>query len=194
MNSTDEQLVYEYLKKNNDEALEILIKRYLPLIYGFVKRYTGNQDMASDITQETFVKVWKNLKSFDPRKASPRGGQSKTFKTWVFTIAKRTAIDWLKKKNALPFSALENEEGDSFVDSLADKMPLIFDQLNIQETNLTLANAVASLSNHYSTVINLHINKGLSFREISGSLKEPLNTVKSRYRRGIAILKKLYKQ
>ena len=59
---TDEQLVARYLKKD-EKALEELVKGYIPLIFSFVKRYTGNQDSASDITQEVFVKVWKNIKS-----------------------------------------------------------------------------------------------------------------------------------
>lgn len=95
---TDQQLISQYLKNKDNAALENLIKRYLPLIFGFVKRYTGNADNTSDIMQEVFVKVWKNLKNFD---------QSKSFKTWIFTIAKRTSIDWLKKKNALHFAAYQ---------------------------------------------------------------------------------------
>ncbi len=83
---TDEQLAAKYLKKHEEQALEDLIKRYLPIIYGYVRNYTGSEDNASDITQEVFVKVWKNIRKFN---------QSKSFKTWIFTIAKRTAIDWL---------------------------------------------------------------------------------------------------
>src|SRR5947207_714163 len=105
----DEQLVFEYITNKEDKALEELVKRYLPLIFGYVKKYTGNQDNASDVTQEVFVKVWKNINSFD---------QTKSFRTWIFTIAKRTAIDELRRKNALPFSALE--EGDNLMERLSD--------------------------------------------------------------------------
>src|SRR3989338_2987457 len=180
MNSfTDEQLVEQYLKSKDEYALEELIKRYLPLIFGFVKRYTGNQDNASDIAQEVFVKVWKNLKSFD---------QSKSFRTWIFIIAKRTAIDELRKQKAIPFSALQ-EEG--FEDSIADESTSILDQIFSQQQSKELALALAKLPINYNSVIKLRANDDLSFREIAVKLKEPLNTIKSRYRRGLALLKEL---
>ena len=179
---SDEQLVRQYLKEGNEYALEELIKRYLPLIYGFVRKYAGNQDDTSDIVQEVFVKVWRNFGRFD---------QSKSFRTWIFTIAKRTAIDWLKKKSALPFSAIQDEEGDTdFINSLANESPSITEQLILQDTSKKLAFALARLPGAYNTVVNLRINDDLSFREIAEHLKESINTVKSRYRRGIFLLKK----
>ncbi len=181
--ASDEQLIWRYLKDNDERALEDLIKRYLPLIFSFTRNYTGNQDNAADITQEVFVKVWHNLKKFD---------LSKSFRTWIFTIAKRTAIDWLKKKNALPFSAIQDETGnDNFVNSLADESPLITERLTLQETSDELAFALARLPGTYSAVVNLRINDELNFREIAERLKKPSNTVKSQYRRGISLLKKI---
>ena len=174
----DEQLVAKYLEKD-ERALEELVKRYLPLIFGFVKRYTGNQDNASDITQEVFVKVWKNIKSFD---------QTKSFRTWIFTIAKRTAIDELRKQKAIPFSVLQ-EEG--FEDSLADESPSVLDQIFLQQQSKELALALTKLPTNYNSVIKLYTNDGLNFREIAAKLSEPLNTIKSRYRRGLALLKEL---
>ena len=174
---TDEQLTAKYLKKD-EKALEELVKRYLPLIFGFVKKYTGNQDNASDITQEVFVKVWKNIKSFD---------QTKSFRTWIFTIAKRTAIDELRRQKAIPFSALQ-EEG--FENSIVDESPSVLDQIFLQQQSKELSMALAKLPAHYNSVIRLY-NNGLNFREVAAKLMEPLNTVKSRYRRGLALLKKL---
>ncbi len=198
---SDEQLVWLYIKRKDEQALEDLIKRYLPLIFTFTRNYTGNRDNAADITQETFVKVWKNIKRFD---------QSKSFKTWIFTIAKRTAIDWLKKKNALPFSAIQDWAGnDNFANSLADESrtkprglatrlcfvrdesPSITERLALQESSKKLSFILAQLPGAYNTVVNLRINDDLNFREIAEHLKKPLNTVKSQYRRGISLLKKI---
>jgi len=180
MNSlTDEQLVAIYLKKD-EEALEELVKRYLPLIFGFIKKYTGNKGDASDIAQEVFVKVWKNIKNFD---------QTKSFKTWIFTIAKRAAIDELRRKKALPFSLLKEEY--DFAESLVDESPSILDQIFTRQQAQELAVAVAKLPTNYRSVIRLYNHDNLNFREIASKLKEPLNTVKSRYRRGLSLLKKL---
>ncbi len=178
---SDEQLVARYLHKNNELALEELVKRYLPLIYGFVKKYTGNQDNASDITQEVFVKVWKNLRSFD---------QAKSFRTWIFTIAKRTAIDELRKNNALPFSFLAQENED-FAESISDNTPSILNQLLFKETSRELSFAMSQLPANYSSIIKLHLEGQMHFKEIAESLKKPLNTVKSQYRRGLVILNRI---
>lgn len=177
---SDEQLVGKYLGEKDERVLEFLIKRYLPLIYGFVRRYTGNEDDASDITQEVFVKVWRNLKLFD---------QSRSFRTWIFTIAKRTAIDWLKKKRTVPFSAFQNGETNIFLESLADKSPSLIEQISVKENSKALAFALTQLPSHYNSVIKLRLNDDLSFREIARQLKEPLNTVKSRYFRGASLLR-----
>src|SRR3989338_1059328 len=88
MPKTDEQLVSEYLADNKD-SLEILVKRYLKPVYRFAYKYADDVSGAEDIAQEVFIKAWRNLKRFD---------QSKNFKTWLFTITKNTALDFLKKK------------------------------------------------------------------------------------------------
>ncbi len=180
-NFTDEQLVIFYLK-GDQKALEEIIRRYLALIYRFSRRYTGDQDNASDITQEVFVKVWKNFKKFD---------SSKNFKNWLFAIAKNTALDWLKKRNALPFSLLKeaDEDGD-FSETIADSRPSITDQVYNKMLGRNLNLAVEKLPVKYSLVINLYHNNGLNFREIAGFLNESINTVKSRYRRGLHALRK----
>ena len=181
---TDEQLVIQYLNNKDELALEELIKRYLPRIFGFVKRYTGNEDTAADITQETFVKVWKNMKSFD---------SSKSFKTWIFTIAKRTAIDELRKKKAILFSTLDNDWVNNFGESLADKSASFLEQILMRQESKELAFAISKLPANYRSIVNMHIKDDLKLREIADILKKPPNTVKSRYRRGLNLLKILIK-
>lgn len=84
-NQDDNQLIAEYLQ-GREQALEILINKYLGQIYGFVYRLVGKPEEAEDITQEVFVKVWRSLKKFD---------KEKSFKPWLFKIAKNTAMDFL---------------------------------------------------------------------------------------------------
>lgn len=176
---SDKQLVAKY-RSGDEAALEALIRRYLPVIFNFSRRYAGNSDNASDITQDVFIKVWKNIKKFNT---------SKKFKTWIFTLAKNTAIDWLRKKKALPFSMLE-KEGNNSLDNLTDTAPSVIDQISQKLSNRQLALAVERLPFKYNSVINLRNKRELTFKEISQVLKEPLNTVKSRYRRALLLLKK----
>ncbi len=93
---TDEQLVADYLG-GSEAAIELLMKRYLPLMYALGRRYTGNPDHAADIAQETFLRAWRNLRTFD---------RSKKLKPWIFTIGKHTALNWLKRREDLPRTLL----------------------------------------------------------------------------------------
>jgi RNA polymerase sigma-70 factor (ECF subfamily) len=193
MNYSDQKLVDDYLK-GNKKSFEILVQRYLKRIYSFVFRYVGNAEEAEDITQEVFVKTWRNLKKFNPRRsrfATLRGRQNKSFKTWIFTIAKNTSFDFLKKKKAIPFSEFSARSETSpfwggendFAETLADPSPLpdkLLEQASIGEI---LNVAINQLAPKYRMVLFLRYNDHFTFREIAETLGEPLNTVKSRHRR-----------
>jgi len=178
----DKKFIQQYLK-GDEKSLEFLIKRYLKPIYSFVYRNVGSQTDAEDITQEVFVKVWKNIRKFD---------QKKSFKPWVFQIAKNASIDFLRKKKAIPFSRFEDESGrNSLVDNTAAPALNLIERLSDKKT---LSAAMQSLTEKEQKIINLRHNEGLSFREIADRIDESINTVKSRYRRTLANLRKNIKE
>lgn len=174
----DKKLIQQYLA-GDEKSLEILIKRYLKPIYGFVYKNVGNATDAEDITQDVFVKIWKNIKKFD---------QSKEFKPWIFQIAKNASIDFLRKKKSIPFSKFENDKGFNALISNMAAAP--FNLLEVLNNKGVLAAATEGLPVEYKRVITLYHNDGLNFREISELFSQPINTVKSRYRRAIATLRK----
>src|SRR3990167_6112895 len=181
-NIGDEILIRKYLA-GDKQSLELLIKQYLKPIYSFVSRYVGNGQEAEDITQEVFVRVWRNLKKFD---------QSKSFKTWVFSIAKNASLDFLKKKKAIPFSEFDTEEGGNRItDTLADPSTLPLELLEKAGMARMLNEAMEKLSPQSRMVLFLRYNDHFNFREIAESLNEPLNTVTSRHRRALIMLKNL---
>jgi RNA polymerase sigma-70 factor (ECF subfamily) len=169
--------------KGDEESLELLIKKYLKPVYGFAFRYAKNPADADDITQEVFIKVWRNTKKFD---------RQKNFKTWLFTITKNTAIDLLKKKKTVPFSAFEDEKGYNFIaDNLASQSLSPMEAAEKKETAGFVSAALRQLSSSYQKIISLRHDNDLSFQEIADFLGEPINTVKSRYRRAILAAKKI---
>ena len=179
---SDQQLIAAYFK-GDEKSLETLIKRYLKPIFSFTYRYVGNYQEAEDITQDVFVKVWRNLKKFD---------QNKSFKTWVFTIAKNTSIDWLKKKKAMPFSKFEDEEGkNALLERIVDTAPLPDELFARADMARILNSAMEKLLPKYRMVLFLRYNDHFNFREIAESLGEPLDTIKSMHRRALIMLKKL---
>lgn len=182
MNRLDEQLITDYLA-GDEQSLELLVKQYLKPIYSFVSRYVGNGQEAEDITQEVFVRVWRNLKKFD---------QNKSFKTWIFSIAKNASLDSLKKKKAIPFSEFDTEEGGNRItDTLADPSPLPLELLEKAGMAKILNAAMEKLSPQYRMVLFLRYNDHFNFREIAESLSEPLHTITSRHRRALIQLKKI---
>jgi RNA polymerase sigma-70 factor (ECF subfamily) len=186
MNRSDQQLVSDYLS-GDEKSLEVLFGRYLKPIYSFIYRYVGDRQDAEDVTQEVFVKAWRNLKKFD---------QQKSFKTWIFSIAKNTVIDFLKKKKATTFSDFENEEGEKenmITETLVDPSPLPQELLEKADVAQMINTAMEKLSPKYRMVLFLRYNDHFTFREIAEIFGESLNTIKSRHQRAILILRKMLK-
>jgi RNA polymerase sigma-70 factor (ECF subfamily) len=179
---TDEQLI-ALAAKNDKEALEVLVARYLKLVYSFVYRYAKNAADAEDLTQEVFVKVWRHLGRFD---------EHKTFRPWLYKIAKNTALDFLKKKSPMSFSEVESAAGMEWLaQSVADESPR---PETLTERSLLagkFAAAVKKLAPEYEEMIVLRHTQDLNFRQIAKIKRQPLNTVKSRYRRALLLLKKI---
>jgi RNA polymerase sigma-70 factor (ECF subfamily) len=182
---SDKQLVKDYLSGIDEDALGILIQKYLKPVYGFIYSYIGDPYSAGDaedITQEAFVRAWKNLAKFNYKK---------NFKTWIFSIAKNAAVDWLRAKKTVPFSAFENEQGQNvLVETIADKKPLadeIFERNSIAQT---MQAAINNLLPKYQTVLSAYYNEDMNFRQIAQKTGDPINTVKSRHRRALLMLKK----
>ena len=164
MDLSDKQLIINYLG-GDKSSLDILIERYLKYIYNFACKNVGDQSSAEDITQEVFIKVWKNIRKFD---------QKKNFKPWIFQIAKNTSIDFLRKKRTIPFSRFENEKGQNI---LAEN--IVAKPLNLLENfgdKRTLAVVLQGLIDKDQKLINLRHNDGMSFKEIAEKKLPDLNT------------------
>ncbi len=182
MEKTDEQLVSEYNDTGDVRFLETLIERYSVPVYNFIYRYTGSDAHSNDLAQDTFIKMWRNIKKFDP---------GKRFKTWIFHIAKNTALDWLKKKHPKTFSELESatdpDLGYEF--DIADTTPLPDELATKKELEKEVEHALMKVGSEFRAVIVLHLFSELTFQEIADMTGEPLNTIKSRYRRGLLAIK-----
>jgi len=167
----------------DDQAFAQLVKTYLPPLYNFVFLIVREKEMAEDVVQETFIKAWKNLKRFD---------QEKSFKTWLYTIAKNTAFDHLKKKKTVPFSLLTDGEGDDppFVrePALGSDIIALLDQ---EQALLALDQALEMLPVLYRTLLVLVYREDFSLHEAALILDEPYNTVKSRHKRAVEKLRQI---
>jgi len=175
---SDYELITQYLK-GNEKAFEALVKRYTNVMYRFVFSYVKNQQAAEDVTQEVFVKVWRNAKKID---------KNKSFKSWLYAVAKNSALDYLKKKQSVPFSRFEVDSKNILAEKLADPARLPDQMAQHAESSVILSRAIAKLSEKYRQVMTLYYYQYFNFREIAEILDEPINTIKSRHRRGVVML------
>ena len=176
---TDIEIIQDYLD-GDTEAFDVIVHRYLTIVYNFVWRLSGGSSDTSDITQEVFIKVWRKIEQFD---------RKQNFKTWLFTIARHTAIDWFRKRHDKTFSSLAGPEDLAFEETIADREPLadeIFARAELKENLQTL---IARLPEKYQTVVFLKHDEELTFEEMSKVLEAPLNTLKSRYWRALLLLR-----
>jgi len=181
---TDEQLVQAYLA-GEPAAFDVLVRRNLNQVFNFVFKYVHTQTEAEDVAQESFLKIWKNLKKFNPKYK---------FKTWALTIAKNTALDRLKKKGLVPFTQMDDVAGGQFAETLTSSQPLAEELLGRLDDIAMIGHALAKLPDSQREILDLYYEQGFNFREISELLKQSANTIKTRHRRAILALRKYFKE
>ena len=181
MNKTDEQLISDYLD-GNEKALNTLVDRYLTNVYNFALKLTSDTQAAEDVTQESFIKAWKNIRGFK---------HSSSFQTWLFAITRNASIDWLRTKKDLAFSAFENEQGVNMLTETLALNELSPDELLRRAEDARFIKALLNeLDPLYRDVLTLRYSSNMTFEAIGEILKRPLHTVKSQHRRAIIALRR----
>lgn len=180
----DVDLIAAFIE-GDGEAFAALVDRYMPMVYKFSYRYVGTTDAANDVAQEAFIKVWKNIKKFDSKK---------NFKTWLLTITKNTALDSIKRKKAVPFSKIEegDHDLDAFLAPYVERADLPDEVLQKKQSKNELASILKELNPSYRSVLLLRYTENLKFREIADVLQEPIDTIKSKHRRALIQLRRLF--
>ena len=188
MERNETTLIEESLA-GDGKAFEELLSPYLQPMYSFVLSLTHDVLMAEDVTQETCIKIWKHLTRFD---------SEKSFKTWIFAIAKNTAFDALKKKRDLPFSAFSQGEDDEveepWSERIADESPLPDELLARADAAQFLERKLRMLPEGFRRILSLRYRDDFSLSEIAEILGEPYNTVKSRHGRALSGLRRVFEK
>jgi len=180
MEISDKKLIQDFLR-GDEQSFAVLVNRYLKMVYNFLYQITKDRNILDDLTQETFLKAWKNLKKFDTEK---------NFKTWLFTIAKNTALDYFKKKKTVPFAWFENDEGYNKLENIEDEEKNLEELIGKKELEKNLEEKLNQLSADYRLLLLLRYKDGFSLQEIGDILGRPYNTIKSQHQRALASLKK----
>ncbi len=171
-----EQYLIRLLKTHDREAISLLYDRYGAALYGVVLRIVGNEALAEDVMQDTFIKVWRKGASFDRRKG-------KLF-TWLLNIARNTAIDTIRT------SHYRRRDNTQPIDQSLQNNHHYSESMNIDQ--IGLQKEVNNLDEKYRVIIDLIYFSGYTQREVVEELGIPLGTVKTRLKIGLRELRKIY--
>jgi RNA polymerase sigma-70 factor (ECF subfamily) len=183
---SDEDLLAR-VRAGQRELFGTLVRRYERELYGYLRRYLGDEELAADVFQNTFVQVFVKVEQYQPgRPARP----------WIYAIATNQAIDALRRRNrrvdgrADPL--LGGEDGDDaarpLFEVLRDRDPGPVEQAEGAELRQLVRDAVGRLPDLLRQVVVLAYFQGLRYQEIADALDIPLGTVKSRLHAALAKL------
>jgi len=168
------------IQAQDPEALSQLYDRYNGILKAFILRVIHNDAEADDLLQEVFMEIWRQAKNFSAKKGKPLG--------WMVTLARRRAIDALRKKKAYMRAEerlqIETErQPNAWVHNATEE------QIRSDDTRLLMSRAINSLPEAQQQAVELAFFQGMSQREIAANTNIPLGTVKTRLELG---LKKIY--
>lgn len=166
------------LRGGDRSVFELLVRRYERELFGYLRRYLGDDDLADDVFQNTFVAVYRKIGQYEPgRPARP----------WLYAIATNQAIDSLRRQNRRGAGRAESPtaaDDDGEVRSLFELLPTPGDspieEADRAEQRQLVRAAVARLPDILRQVVILAYFQGLKYKEVADVLGIPVGTVKSR--------------
>ena len=174
MSTLLEKHIVELLHEGNDKAISLLYEHYGDTLYGVAFKVVRNEEVAQDVLQESFVKIWNKAHTYDPAKA-------KLF-TWLFRITRNTAIDKIRSLSNKTDKEIQLDVSDVYNVGKEDIRPELMD----------MKKQLDRIEDKYRIVLEALFFEGMTQQEASDELGIPLGTIKSRLKIGLRELKKIY--
>ncbi len=171
---SEEELVVA-LKRNERAAFEFLYDHYSGALFNIICKTLRDEERAADVMQESFLKIWKNIASYNPEKG-------RLF-TWILNIARNGAIDAARVEGRKPIM-------DDIENRSVQNEPDVSEELNTSSSEIK--SIVNMLRPERKILIDMAYFQGYTHEEISEELKIPLGTVKSRIRTALQELKQYF--
>lgn len=173
----DDDLLIELCQKGDQSAFDALIRKYETRAYQYAYRLTSNQDEASDIVADAFVRVYNALKNFR--------GQS-SFGTWLYRILTNCYLDQRKRERTRRHESLEaqlNVDGGEVQRQVVDESdgPDVILERTAREA--AVQDALGKMPEYQQAMLVMYHVENLTYEEISDALDLPIGTVKSRLNR-----------
>ncbi|MFQ5677153.1 MAG: RNA polymerase sigma factor, partial [bacterium] len=159
--------------KGDSRAFEWIIRKYQKRIYFTILQLVMNHDDADDVLQETFIKAYTKLDTYN---------NIYPFYPWLYRIAVNTSLNHQKKKARLRALSIDDLDGNNHNGDLAESPSQLFDTEG-NELVEKLKDALQQIPPEQRMVFILRVNDGLSYQEISQTMEISIGTVMSRLSR-----------
>lgn len=166
------------LKSKDEKAFNYLYDNYSGALYGVILKVLDKEELANDLLQEVFVKIWRSIEQYDSSKGR--------LYTWMLNIARNSAIDVLRSKSFQQEQKTIDIENSVYLNDSRRNTEKNTDTLGLKKS-------VMNLKPEFRILIDLAYFQGFTQEEISKTLQIPLGTVKTRMRNAILELKSVFK-
>ena len=170
-----EDILVDLFQQDREKAIPLIYDKYSAALYGIILRIIKEEELAQEVLQDTFVRIWNKSSYYNPQKG-------RLF-TWMMNIARNLAINTLNSK------AVKDK---SKIQGLDNNVYNIKSSYNTKEEVVDICDILQRLDQKYRTIIELAYFEGFTQKEISEKLDIPLGTVKSSVKIAMRKLKSIY--
>ena len=181
MTTNQEMLIINKIIGGDTQDFAVLVDRYKDLVFTLAIRMLKNREEAEEVSQDTFIKIYKALSKFK--------GDSK-LSTWVYKVTYNTCLDRIKKNNR----RYNEVPIDSYTENKIKTLDNALDAMEAKEQQQTIQNCLQELSSKDSFLLTLFYFEELSLEEISKVVTMEANTVKVNIHRARKRLASILKQ
>lgn len=186
LNRGPEESLIKQAIAGDQKAYQELFESHKQAIFHIIVKIVRNTEEAQDLVQETFIKAFGSLKSYNP---------TYRFTTWLYKIAANSSIDYIRKRKLQTYSLdqpLDTKDGQVNIE-VADMSYHPERDFSAKQQNVSITEAIESLPDKYREVIIKRHQEDKSYEEIAQLLHVPVGTVKARIFRARELLKKRLK-
>lgn len=184
-NTPDEELFRRFRSTRDPAAFETLVHRFERELYGYLRRYLHDAQLAEDVFQATFLRVHEKSERFE---------EGRRFRPWLYAVATHQAIDARRRDRRHRVAALDAPRGahgepTALVDTLPARVDRDGERLDDEESCRWVREAVSGLPAAQRDTVALVYGRGLKYRQVAEALGVPIGTVKSRLHAALAALR-----